>query len=90
MRFSNDIKPKAKAGRTNAQVYDQGYTYNEAGFTYNEAGVAYGGVYDHDIYPLISKSREVRPMIVRASDFRGSANSNSGVPIGLLMALTYA
>ena len=51
-----------KAGRTNVQLSNQGYTYNEAGLTYNEAGVTYGGVYGSDIQPLISKATLQKPI----------------------------
>lgn len=39
---------------TNAQVADQGYTYDQAGFTYDQAGVQYGGVYqvNQDVAPI--------------------------------------
>lgn len=45
MRIIDNVKPKAFAKRTGAQLNNQGITYNEAGKTYNEAGLAYGGVY---------------------------------------------
>lgn len=39
--------------QTQAQIADQGYTYNQAGITYNQAGVLYGGAYlaNQDISP---------------------------------------
>lgn len=41
------------AETTDAQVIDQGYTYDQAGFTYNQAGVVYGGLYNtnQDVSP---------------------------------------
>lgn len=92
MRTSNDIKPKAKAGRTNAQVYNQGVTYNEVGFTYDQANIAYGGIYDYDVYPMLTRARNVVPRIVAVGDFQGTAvapSGNSGYLIGML-AMTYS
>ena len=42
------------APRTQAQLEDQGYTYNQSGQTYNEAGVMYGGIYNfnQDVLPM--------------------------------------
>lgn len=55
------IKPVVKAQQSNALVYDQGITYNEAGLTYNELGVAYGGLYGQDVVPTVSLSKETVP-----------------------------
>lgn len=70
-KYGNDIypiiskstlqRPTLKVGRTNRQFNDQGYTYNEAGFTYNQLGVIYGGLSEHDIYPMISRAKVVKP-----------------------------
>jgi hypothetical protein len=40
---------------TQAQLKDQGYTYNQSGQTYNQAGVMYGGVYNYnqDFIPML-------------------------------------
>jgi len=41
----NFNKPNAMIENTNNEVYDQGYTYDEAGQSYDQSGVAYGGIY---------------------------------------------
>lgn len=40
--------------QTQAQLADQGYTYNQPGFTYNQAGWQYGGIYNQnqDLAPV--------------------------------------
>ena len=55
------IKPILIVQRTNKQLIDQGYTYNESGITYNQAEVKYGGLDDYDISPLVSQAREIKP-----------------------------
>jgi hypothetical protein len=42
------------APRTQAQLENQGYTYNQSGLTYNQIGVMYGGVYNtnQDVLPM--------------------------------------
>lgn len=50
-------------GRTNKTLTSQGYTYNQAGFSYNQAGVMYGGLTGYDLFPLVSKSKSVKPII---------------------------
>lgn len=92
MRVIKDIKPTLRVGKTNTQIYDQGITYNEAGVSYNDARYAYGGIYGFDIYPLVNKGVDIRPRIVAAGDFQGTAptppTGNSGMLIGML-GLTY-
>jgi hypothetical protein len=61
MRIIDDIKPKASAKRTNAQVNNPGITYNEAGVSYNDARYAYGGVYDSDVFPSFLTTASIRP-----------------------------
>jgi hypothetical protein len=90
-----DIKPILIGNRTNANIADQGYTYNEAGLTYNQIGVMYGGIYDHDIYPLISMARLQKPMNIIGINFDSTVipptpppGGNSGYLIGML-GMTY-
>lgn len=52
--MKDSIKPVIRLGRTKALVNNQGFTYNEAGFTYNQTDWQYGGIYEHDIIPLLS------------------------------------
>lgn len=88
-----DRKPTLSVGRTNANLYDQGYTYNEAGLTYNQIGVAYGGIYENDIYPILSRALSVYPRIVLVGDFQGTPAGTAAVGGGMLigiLGLTYA
>lgn len=55
-------------GRTNKAESSQGYTYNEAGLTYNHSGLLYGGLYGGDVYPLTSRSKEIKPTIHTSGD----------------------
>jgi hypothetical protein len=50
---------------TQAQLSNQGYTYNQAGFTYNQPGVTYGGVYNQnqDVVPLLSSAQIEKPSL---------------------------
>src|SRR3990167_1100870 len=76
-------RPSLIVGRTNKQLEDQGYTYNEAGFSYNQSGVAYGGLYKYDIYPIISRARLERPSIIGIRDiYTKTTPSQSGMLIG--------
>ncbi len=65
-----DIIPSLIIQRTDAQLLEQGYTYNQAGMTYNQAGVSYGGVYQvaQDILPEISLAKDVIPTISGYAD----------------------
>lgn len=63
MRIIDDIKPKATATRTNAQVNNPGITYNQAGVTYNDPLYAYGGVYDSDVFPSFLTTASIKPRV---------------------------
>lgn len=56
---------------TQAQLANQGYTYNQAGQTYNQAGVQYGGVYNYnqDVLPLFSIAKADQPSLNILSDY---------------------
>lgn len=81
----------ATVQKTNALVYDQGFTYNEAGKTYNEVGVAYGGLYGQDRMQMVATARQLLPSISFAGDFAGTIaptppppGGNSGMLVGML------
>jgi hypothetical protein len=83
--------PSMLIGRTNSNVKNQGYTYNESGLTYNQSGVMYGGLYEYDIYPIIARAIQDKSMIYSGIDFSGTVVptiGNSGMLIGML-GLTY-
>lgn len=93
--FNNAVqntKTPSFATRTEAQLYDQGITYNEPGLTYNEIGIAYGGVYG------AQDKREIRnyavlptPINNKIYDIPGQIvppAGDSGMLIGIL-GLTY-
>jgi hypothetical protein len=82
------IKPIMKVGRTKVQIANQGYTYNEAGFTYNQAGWQYGGLYEHDIVPMITRAKIEKGNIIAARDVGEIMNNRPGMLIGIL-GLTY-
>lgn len=89
------LKPSLKVQRTDKEISAQTYTYNEAGFTYNQTGWEYGGLFNHDIYPLISRARTQKPSIVFGRDFGATVipptpppTGNSGYLVGML-GLTY-
>lgn len=54
---ASGVKPIMTVGRTNAQISEQGLTYNQAGITYNNGTVKYAGIYEHDIIPMVVKIR---------------------------------
>jgi hypothetical protein len=56
---------------TQAQVYSQGITYDNAGITYDNIGIAYGGVYnpDWDIIPTISLAENIVPSVIVKNDY---------------------
>lgn len=58
------------ASRTDAQLSDQGYTFNQAGITFNDAGVTFGGIYNRaeDILSMVFSAQVVQPMNVFFSD----------------------
>ena len=88
--IARQIIPHLKINNTNAQIANQGYTYNESGLTYNNIGVMYGGIYEHDIYPLVSFFRYIRPHINSAYNINETIYipPTSGMLIGML-GLTY-
>lgn len=65
----DSIKPVIRLGRTNVLLENQGITYNETGLTYNEAGIFYGGIYNHDIVPMVN-SISVKKTINSANSFK--------------------
>ncbi len=60
-----DVIPKIlNALSTEAQLANQGYTYNQAGYSYNQLGVQYGGIYNYeDVVPIIGMVWGVIPSI---------------------------
>lgn len=47
-----DIKPYFKCiDRTEKQISNQGYSFNQAGQSFNEIGVMFGGIYGTDGKP---------------------------------------
>jgi len=91
---SSSVKPSLKVNKTNKEIENQNYTYNQTGFSYNEVGWEYGGLFNHDIYPLISQAKKEQPHLRLGMDFGATVipppppGSNSGMLIGLL-GLTY-
>lgn len=77
-----DVKPTGFIQRTNAQVYDQGYTFDEPGFIFDQPGIAFGGIFEYPIVPSVGFVPIVRPMIVAAFDIAGTATGNTGQSIG--------
>ena len=57
------VTPDLTGENTNALVYEQGITYDQAGITYDNVGIAYGGVYNtnEDVVPLVSLAETVIP-----------------------------
>ena len=92
---ASDTKPALKIERTQARVQDTAYTYNEADLTYN-SDIVYGGLYGYDIVPIVSLIHSLYPSITHARDFEGIVippsppSGMTGMPMGLLLALTYA
>lgn len=64
------VTPTLTGENTDAQLENQGYTYDQPGFTYDQAGVFYGGVYNksEDIIPIMSLVEQVIPNIYGYSD----------------------
>lgn len=86
----NVIRPGLFVSRTNAQMANQGYSYDNAGITYNSS-ILYGGIYEHDIYPLVMSARQEKPTITLGNDFGATViptppvpGDNSGMLIGML------
>lgn len=79
---------------TDAQVENQGYTYNQAGFTYNQIGVMYGGIYqqNQDLAPAFFNDTAMllNPSISSIIDIYSPFNPdlNKGMLMGIL-GLTY-
>lgn len=100
----DSIKPVMKITRTNAQVSNPGITYDESGVTYDDTNYTYGGVYEHDIIPLVSQAlnnkpifavnpRNIMPQIIFSGDVSGTAfqprTLGRGMLIGML-GMTYS
>lgn len=82
--ISTDRKPSLIGKAGNSQLYDQGFTFEQSGFTFEQAGIAFGGIYNF--------SSAIKPSISNATQISTSINipsSHGGIPIGLLLALTY-
>lgn len=93
-RIANNVyqaKTPVLVARTEAELHENGYTYNETGFTYNQAGVTYGGVFgSQDVRPLVSLAQSIHPTIFGAGDFEPTERTvGRGMLIGIL-GLTYA
>jgi hypothetical protein len=70
---------------TDAQLANQGYTYNQAGLTYNQLGVMYGGIYntDEDIIPLLLAAKDQVPTMMMFSDiYKPYVPPPKAVPLG--------
>ena len=89
-----DTKPQFQSvARTRAVFQDSTITYNEAGITYNEPLIAYGGAdaVQH-IGPNLQLAWNPVPQmqIVRTpTTVAGTVTLYAGMPMGLLLALTY-
>src|SRR5438034_3617987 len=75
--------------QSQAQLANQGYTYNELGLTYNQVGVQYGGIYNtnQDVIPTISMATNIRPSVFAFSDIytqKVTPPANSGMLMGIL------
>jgi len=88
-------RPSLQVNKTNKQIEDQGYTYNEAGLTYNQIAVMYGGIYEQDVYPMISMAQIQKPRNIIGMNFNSTVipptpppGGNSGYMIGML-GMTY-
>lgn len=80
-----DIVPSLKVQNTDAQVLDQGYTYNQTSLTYNQIGVDYAGVYQigEDIVPIISMAKDFIPTIYNYLDiYQGPPPPNFQKTVG--------
>ena len=68
--INKENKITIKISLTDAQLADQGYTFNEAGQTFNEAGVEFGGVYyrNQDVVPMVFTSQLQYPKYMRIYD----------------------
>lgn len=68
--IAKSITPTLTGGTTQAQVAEQGYTYDNAGITYDQALVMYGGLYktNQDVVPLVSLAETIYPTIYGYSD----------------------
>lgn len=85
--------------KTQAQLADQGFTYNQPGFTYNQPGWQYGGVYNQnqDLSPIFTNDTAtlLTPVIssiinVDTHPIIPATDSKSLLPIGLpFYFLTY-
>lgn len=93
MNSATQIIPDLSGENTQAQVYEQGITYDQAGITYDNVGIAYGGVYNtnEDVVPLVSLAENISPFIAGYSDMYSQyvpPAADHGMLIGML-GLTY-
>lgn len=96
--MSNKIasdSPILTGENTNAQIFTQGITYDQAGITYDNVGIAYGGIYNtnEDILPIVSLAEIVKPNIFGFSDMYTNVmppppEPHAGMLMGIL-GLTY-
>lgn len=93
--LAEQLAPVLMGGTTQAQVEEQGYTYNQAGFSYNQIGIMYGGIFNQnqDFAPILSLAENIRPSIYGYNDIYTQGGtvippSNSGMLMGIL-GLTY-
>lgn len=77
---------------TNAEVNEQGYTYDQAGFTYDQAGVMYGGIYleNEDISPVFFNDIATlpNPSISSIVDLYTPPNYYQSIGPGFFMYIT--
>lgn len=78
--FAMNLPPTAIAQKTQVQLFNQGYVYNQAGFTYNQIGVDYGGIYNinQDISPLVSFAGDLVPSIIGYADIYSQPQPSTG------------
>lgn len=97
--LTNTLIPKLSGMmNTQAQLEEQGYTYNQAGFTYNQLGVFYGGVYNNNEYliPSPAYSASLVPSIYDSRDIyinvpipHGTIKIGQPIATGFFMFITY-
>lgn len=82
--LAKDIVPSLIVQRTDVQLLNQGYIYNQTNFTYNQSGISYGGIYfsGEDILPLVSKAKDITPSISGFADIYTNIPPFSGQSVG--------
>ncbi len=92
--LAKDTSPKLTGSRTQAQLEEQGYTYNQSGFGYNQPGAMYAGVYnyDQDVFPTVSNIDTHVPLIASFADiyttFIPPSGKNQSIGPGFFMFIT--